>query len=61
MISCKHECMGGVATIIERNFFRGYIGFEDCNVDSLSEFKLSTLFCYCLLYIFFWSLLLFNP
>ena len=57
MISCKHECMGEVITYI----FARIHGFDDCNVYSVSEFKLSTLFCYCFSYLFLCSLLLFNP
>ena len=53
MISCKHECMGEVMTIIERILSRGYTGFDDCNVDSLSEFRLVLLLFFIFISLFF--------
>ena len=53
MISCKHECMGEVMTIIEHIFFRGYTGFDDCNVGSLSEFRLVLLLFFIFISLFF--------
>ena len=53
MIFCKHECMGEVMTIIERILSRGYTGFDDCNVDSLSEFRLVLLLFFIFISLFF--------
>ena len=50
--------MGEVMIIIERIFFRGYTGFDDCNVDSLSEFRLILLPFFIFISLF---LLIFNP